>query len=120
MGMIYKELARGLVVPTTLNTAQTMYTNPTTVDTVILRIAIYNVHTSAVVIYIGSVPDTALIADDMDAADYYHVLTIPGASTFEVDTKIAMVDTNETIQAWASVASKIYLKFTGFTMTDQS
>ena len=120
MGMIAQELGRGTVTNTTIGAADTAYTNLTTKDTIITRIVLYNAHTSSVLVTIGHVPDVALAVDTMDAADVIYNITLDTTETFDIDCKIAMLHTNETIKIFAGTTAVINYHLYGVTMADQT
>lgn len=120
MGMIAQELGRGQVTATTIGTADTAYTNATTKDTIITRIVLYNSHSGSVLITIGHVPDTAGSVDTMDAADVIYNVTLETTETFEIDCKVVLRDTNETIKIFAGTTAVVYYHIYGVTLADQS
>ena len=120
MGMIAKELGRGTVTGTTIGTADTAVTNLTTLDTIVTRITLYNAHTGDVLITIGHVSDAAGSVDTMDAADVIYNVTLNTTETFDIDCKVVLRDTNETIKIFAGTTAVINYHMYGVTLADQS
>lgn len=124
MGLIAKELGRITpVTATTVGGAQTLVTNATTLDTFVGNIILRNEHTSAVTVNICIVLDTGgavATADDDDVALTISVDAADFVTLGPDDLRIMLRDTNDTIQVYASVASKINAFAYGFTFTDQA
>jgi hypothetical protein len=120
MSLILKELGRGLITGSNYATANTIYTNPTTKDSMVTRIKLYNDHSGDVVVTICFVPDAAGVADTADVLDIQYYITMNTKETVEIDTKIFMIDTGETIQAYADVASKVNIFLHGAQYGDQT
>lgn len=120
MGMIAQELARGTVTATAIGSADAAYANPTTKDTIITRITLYNMHTGSVLVTIGHVPDSAGTVDTMDSADIIYNVTLETTETFDIDCKVVLRDTNETIKIFAGTTAVICYHLYGVTLADQS
>lgn len=123
MGLIAKELGRVLVTGSNYATANTLVANATGKDTIITKITIYNVHTSAVTVTLLRVLDSAGTVAVGTVTDIFWVKAV-GAGKTEVwghwDISLALTDTNDSLQVYANVASKVNVFVDGFTLADQS
>ena len=123
MGLIAKELGRALINATAEGSADTIVTNLTTLDTIITQITMFNAHTIAVTVTLCRVPDAALSVGTDDAEDVFWKQSIAAGDTEILgsqDAKVPLTDTNDTLQAYASIADKVNIFCDGFTFPDQS
>jgi len=116
-------LGKALITGTATGSATTVATNATGEDMTITDIIAYNQHTSAVDLYLCIVDDNALAVGTDTANDiiYYKSVAAKGSVFLgPEDIKITMNDTNDTLKAWASVASKINVWAYGIHEPDQT
>jgi len=108
--VVKERLGKALITGTATGSATTVATNITGEDMTITSIMAYNQHTSAVDLYLCQVDDaTAEVGTDTANDIFYYRSLAAKESLFlgPEDIKIQMNDTNDTLQAWASVASKV-------------
>lgn len=119
----FKELGRVTpVTATAVGTADTLVTNDANYDTIVKRITIYNSHTSAVTVTLCFVPDNAAQVATADANDVFWSQSIAADDTLILnsdDLSKPLTDTNDTIQVYASVGSKINIMADGYVFDDQ-
>ena len=123
MGLIAKRLGKACINATTVGTADKIVTNATTKDTIITAIQLYNVHTVAVTVTLCVVDDNALAVGTAAATDVIWSYSMAAGRNILLgteDLKLVLTDTNDTLQAYASVADKVNIWVWGFTMADQS
>ena len=124
MGLVYKRLGKGLITPTTVATSETIVTNATSKDTIITKIHLYNSHSSAVNVFILVVDDSGGSVGTGAATDVVlGTISVPATGNVILgsqDCGMALTDTNDTLQMYASAADKVYAHVWGFTTADQS
>lgn len=103
-------LGKALITGTASGTATTVCANIAGEDATVTVLTAYNQHTSAVDLYLLRVPDNAGAVGTGTDGDIFKYWSVPPKGTKILgpeDIKIPLNDTNDTIQAWVSVASKI-------------
>jgi hypothetical protein len=122
MALLAKRLGKALINATAVDTADTIVTNTSGVDTIITHIHLYNAHSVAVTVTLCQVDDSAGSVGTAASTDIFFVYSIPAGESIilgSADCKIVLLDTNDTLQAYASEADKVNIFAYGFTMTDQ-
>ena len=117
-----KCLGKALITGTATGSATTVYANISGEDCTITCITAYNQHTVAVDLYLCRVFDNAGAVGTDTANDiiFYSSVAAKGSVFLgPEDIKIQMNDTNDTLQAWASVGSKINIWADGIHEPDQ-
>jgi len=108
-----KRFAEGVIVSaTTVGTSTAMVTNIAGEDATVLSISGYNQHTSAVDLSLCRVPDNAASVGTPDVNDTLYFVTLEAKDSFFLgpeDIRIELLDTNDTITAFASVANKVHI-----------
>lgn len=121
---VTKKCAKALITGTATGSATTIVTNISGEDATIASISAYNQHTSAVDLYLCRVFDAAGAVGTDTANDIIFHKSLPSKGSLLLnspgDIKIQMNDTNDTLQAWASVASKINVWVDYIVEQDQS
>ena len=103
-------LGKALITGTATGSATTVATNVTGEDMTITSIMAYNQHTVAVDLYLCVVADDTSTVGTDTANDIFYYRSLAAKESLLLgpeDVKIEMTDTNDTIQAWASVGSKV-------------
>ena len=121
MGLIAKQLGKvAYITATTVGGAQTLVTNATTLDTIVTAVTMHNTNTSAITVTICRVPASGGAVDTADINDEVWQQSIAASDTEIYDVPMALTDTNDTIQVYASEASKVNCWADGFTLPDQT
>ena len=123
MGLLAKELGRVLVTGSNYATANTLVTNATQKDTIITKITLYNDHTADVTVTLCRVLNNAGAVAVGVVTDIFWSQTINTKDTLilgHTDVSIPLIGTNDTIQVYADVASKVNVFADGFTLADQT
>ena len=118
-----KPHAEGVIITgTTIGAATVFATNIAGEDLTCNNIHGYNQHTSAVDIYIARVPDNAAAVATPDINDIIYHKEMAAKGSFFLgpeDIRIQCNDTNDTLAAYASVASKVVINASGHVQPDQ-
>jgi len=120
--VVKARLGKALITGTATGSATTVATNITGEDMTATCIIAYNQHTSAVDLYLCAVDDVAAAVGTDTANDIFYYKSLGAKGSIFLgpeDIKIQMNDTNDTIKAWASVASKINVWVFGIHEPDQ-
>lgn len=121
MGLIGKQLGKvAYITATAVGSAQTLITNPTTLDTIVTSITFHNTDTSAIVCTICRVANSGGSADTADINDEIWQQSVDPSDTALYDVPFAMRDTNDTVQVYADTGSKINCWGDGFTLPTQT
>lgn len=123
MGLIAKELGRACITGSSYATADQVVVNATTKNTIITKITLYNAHSSAVTVVLMRVLNNAGAVATPTVVDIFWSQSIAAGDTIilgHTDVSRPMLATNDTLQVYADVASKVNIFVDGFTMPEQS
>lgn len=123
MSLVGRELGRLTVAQTTIGNAEALVTNPTTKDTIVTKITIYNSDTVARTVTLCRVLDNAGAVAVAVAGDVFWSQSVDAGDTQIIgygDMSVPLTDTNDTIQVYASAANVVNVFADGFTLSDQS
>lgn len=123
MGLIAKELGRALITGSNYATADQLVVNATTKDTIITKITLYNVHTSAVTVTLLRVLNNAGAVATGTVTDIFWSQSIAAGDTVIIghtDVSLPLTATNDSLQCYAGTADKVNVFVDGFTLADQT
>lgn len=100
-------------------TAASIYANPASTKTMVAGLTLFNGNTSSETVKVYVVPDSAGAAGTAGAGNQVLEITLSSKNTvaFEFPFPVMLTDTNDTIQASTTTASKVTVIVHGDTVT---
>lgn len=116
MAFVYSQLTPITTIAN--STPAVVYTNPASTTSYVRTIVIHNTNTSAETVTLYNVPDNAGAAGTAAATNQFYKQEIAADSTVILEFAvpgIMLTDTNDTLQASTTTASKVTIQITGGT-----